>query len=69
MSYKRRKVLRALKAYGFFFAREGSKHTIYQNEEGESIPIGRHKEIDKETAQLIAKELDIPWNIFREKIL
>ena len=68
MSYKRRKVLKALKAYGFSFAREGSNHTLYQNKEGRSIPIGRHREIAREIAQLIAKEIGVPWEAFREKI-
>jgi len=68
MSYKRRKVLKALRGYGFSFVREGSNHTLYQNKEGRSIPIGCHKEIAKEIAQLIAKEIGVSWEAFRKNI-
>ena len=67
MSYKRVKIIKALKEYGFEFLREGSNHSIYTNKKI-NIPIGRHKEIDRDTARLIAKEIGVEWNIFKQII-
>ena len=67
MSYKRVKIIRALKEYGFEFLREGSNHTIYSNGKL-NIPVGRHKEISPKTAQKIAKEINITWTNFITKI-
>jgi len=67
MSYKRVKIIRALKEYGFEFLREGSNHTIYSNGKL-NIPVGRHKEISPKTAQKIAKEINITWTDFMTKI-
>lgn len=67
MSYKRVKIVRALKEYGYEFLREGSNHTIYSNGKL-NIPVGRHKEISPKTAQKIAKEINITWTDFMTKI-
>ncbi|GIL19138.1 MAG: type II toxin-antitoxin system HicA family toxin [Candidatus Jettenia sp.] len=67
MSYKRIKIIKALKDYGFGFLREGSNHTIFTNG-NINVPVGRHKEIDRDTARLIAKEINIKWDIFKQKI-
>ena len=67
MSYKRVKIIRALKEYGFEFLREGSNHTIYSNGKL-NIPVDRHKEISPKTAQKIAKEINITWTDFMTKI-
>lgn len=67
MSYKRVKIIRALKEYGFEFLREGSNHTIFTNGKLK-IPVGRHKEISPKTAQKIAKEININWIDFITKI-
>lgn len=67
MSYKRVKIIRALKEYGFELLREGGNHTIFTNGKL-NIPIGRHKEIDRDTTKLIAKEIGIKWDIFKQKI-
>ncbi len=67
MSYKRKKIIRALKEYGFDFLREGSNHSIYTNNKI-NIPVGRHKEIDRDTARLIAKEIGIEWTVFKNII-
>lgn len=67
MSYKRLKIVRALKEYGFEFLREGQNHTIFTNG-NIKIPIGRHKEISPGTAQKIAKEIHVPWTEFMSKI-
>ena len=54
LSYKRVKIIRALKEYGFKILREGGNHTIYTN--GETIiPVGRHREISPKTAQKNSK--------------
>ncbi|NUO09333.1 MAG: type II toxin-antitoxin system HicA family toxin [Candidatus Brocadia sp.] len=44
MSYKRVKIIRALKEYGFEFLREGGNHTIFTNGEI-TVPVGRRNEI------------------------
>ncbi|MEK6636093.1 MAG: type II toxin-antitoxin system HicA family toxin [Planctomycetota bacterium] len=67
MSYKRVKIIRALKEYGFEFLREGGNHTIFTNGKV-NIPVGRHKEISPKTAQKIAKEINITWTDFMTKI-
>jgi len=67
LSYKRVKIIRALKEYGFEFLREGSNHTIFTNGRI-NIPIGRHKEIDRDTAKLISKEAGVEWDLFKQKI-
>ena len=67
MSYKRVKIIRALKEYGFEFLREGSNHSIYTNNII-NIPVGRHTEISPKTAQKIAKEANISWYEFKSKI-
>lgn len=67
MSYKRVKIIKALKEYGFEFMREGSNHTIFTNGKI-SIPLGRHNEIDRDTARVIAKEIGVRWIEFKEKI-
>lgn len=67
MSYKRVKIIRALKEYGFEFLREGGNHTIFTNGEI-TIPVGRHNEISPKTAQKLAKEIHIPWIEFKSRI-
>lgn len=61
------KIIKALKEYGFDFLREGSNHTIYPNGML-NIPVGRHKEIDRDTARVIAKEIGVKWDIFKQNI-
>ena len=67
MSYKRTKIIRALKKYGFEFLREGGNHTIFTNGKI-NIPVGRNNEIDRDTAKISAKEIGIEWIVFKEKI-
>ena len=66
MSYKRTKIIRALKKYGFEFLREGGNHTILINGKI-NIPVGRHNEINRDTAKIIAKEIGIEGMLFKEK--
>ncbi|GJQ48844.1 hypothetical protein KsCSTR_25760 [Candidatus Kuenenia stuttgartiensis] len=67
MSYKRSKIIKVLREYGFTFLREGGNHTIFTNGEI-NIPVGRHKEIDRDTARAIAKEIQIEWEEFKRHI-
>lgn len=67
MSYKRVKIIKAIKEYGFEFLREGGSHTIFTNGEI-TIPVGRHNEISPKTAQRIAKEIHVSWIEFKSKI-
>ncbi len=67
MSYKRIKILKVLKGYGFKFLREGNNHTVFTNGVV-NIPVGRHREIDRDTSRLIAKEIGVKWSIFQQKI-
>lgn len=67
MSYKRLKIIKALKEYGFEFLREGNNHTIYTNGKI-NIPIGRHKDISPKTTQRIAKAINVSWIDFKSKI-
>ena len=67
MSYKRAKIVKALKGYGFEFTREGHNHTIFTNGKT-NIPVGRHREISPKTTQRIAKEIGVPWQEFKRKI-
>ena len=67
MSYKRTKIIRVLREYGFEFLREGGNHTIFTNGTI-NIPVGRHREIDRDMARIIAKEIGIEWLEFKEKI-
>ena len=67
MSYKRTKIIRVLREHGFEFLREGGNHTIFTNGTI-NIPVGRHREIDRDMARIIAKEIGIEWLEFKEKI-
>ena len=67
MSYKRRKIIRALREYGFEQAREGSNHTIFSNGRV-SVPVPRHRQIASKTAMRIAKEIGVDWQQFKSKI-
>jgi len=67
LSYKGVKIIRALKECGFEFLKEGHNHTIFTNGEI-NIPIGRHKEIDRDVTRLIAREIGVEWTEFKKKI-
>jgi len=51
MAVKRRDV----EQNGFYLLREGNKHTIYTNG-GKTIPIKRHRTIDRITANELCKQ-------------
>lgn len=48
---KKNKLLKELKKYGWYFAREGKKHEIWTNGKGQQQAVGRHPDIPEETAK------------------
>ncbi len=57
MSVKRRDLIRYFEKNGFYLLREGGKHTIYTNEK-KVIPIKRHRQLDRTTANELYKQPD-----------
>ena len=55
MSVKRRDLIRYLEENGFFILREGKSHSIYTNNK-KTIPVKRHKTIDRITANELCKQ-------------
>lgn len=55
MSVKRRDLIKYFEENGFSLSREGAKHSIYSNRE-KTIPIKRHREIDRITANELCKQ-------------
>ena len=59
MSVKRRDLLKYLGENGFHFLREGPRHTIYTNGQ-KTIPVKRHRSIDRITANELCKQAGLP---------
>jgi mRNA interferase HicA len=59
MSVKLRDLIRYLEENGFYLLREGSNHSIYTNET-KTIPVKRHKFLDRITANEICKQAGLP---------
>ena len=55
MSVKRRDLIRYLEEQGFYLLREGGNHSIYTNGL-KTIPVKRHKLLDRITANEICKQ-------------
>ena len=55
MSVKRRDLVRHLEQNGFYLLREGANHSIYTNG-NKVIPVKRHKQLDRITANEICKQ-------------
>ena len=55
MPVKCRDLIRYLEEHGFYLLREGKKHSIYTNNE-KTIPIKRHRAIDRITANELCKQ-------------
>ena len=55
MSVKRRDLIKHFKKNGFYLLREGKKHSIYTNGP-KTIPIKRHRTIDRITANQLCKQ-------------
>lgn len=55
MSVKRRDLIKYLKTNNFYMLREGGNHSIYSNGK-KIIPVKRHKQFDRITANEICKQ-------------
>jgi len=55
MSVKRRELIMYLEQNGFSLLREGKKHSIYSNR-GKTIPVKRHRTLDRITANELCKQ-------------
>ena len=55
MSVKRRDLIKYLEANGFYLLREGSRHSIYTNNE-KTLPVKRHRTLDRITANELCKQ-------------
>ncbi|MBD2384389.1 type II toxin-antitoxin system HicA family toxin [Cylindrospermum sp. FACHB-282] len=58
MSVKRKDLIKYLEENGFYLLREGGNHSIYTNEI-KTIPVKRHRTIDRITANAICKQADL----------
>ncbi|MEN8690526.1 MAG: type II toxin-antitoxin system HicA family toxin [Desulfobacterales bacterium] len=58
MSVKRLDVIRYLEKHGFYLLREGGKHALYTNG-NKVIPVKRHKQFDRITANEICKQASL----------
>jgi len=56
MSYKQRKVMKALRKRGFKVQRQGGRHTIVADSSGTEIAIPRKVELRRGTVRSIAKD-------------
>jgi len=59
MAVKRREVVKYFEESGFRLLREGKKHSIYTND-AKTIPIKRHRAIDRITANELCKQAGLP---------
>ncbi|MBS3029725.1 MAG: type II toxin-antitoxin system HicA family toxin [Dolichospermum sp. DET50] len=58
MSVKRKDLIKYLEENGFYLLREGGNHSIYTNDI-KTIPVKRHRAIDRITANSICKQADL----------
>ena len=58
MSVKRKDIIKHIENNGFYLLREGGNHSIYSNGI-KTIPIKRHRTIDKITANALCKQAGI----------
>ncbi|MFM8296424.1 MAG: type II toxin-antitoxin system HicA family toxin [Microcystaceae cyanobacterium] len=58
MSVKRQDIIKHFENNGFYLLREGGNHSIYSNGI-KTIPIKRHRTIDKITANALCKQAGI----------
>lgn len=69
MSFDQRKVLRALKRFGFDVHREGGRHTIVKRgSDGVQIAVPRHRELARGTVRGMAEDAGVEWEQFRKEI-
>ncbi|ACC82959.1 YcfA family protein [Nostoc punctiforme PCC 73102] len=55
VSVKRKELIKYLEQNGFYLLREGGNHSIYTNEI-KTLPVKRHRTIDRITANEICKQ-------------
>jgi len=53
---KRRIVIKEVEKNGYWLLRNGSKHDIYTNAEGDEIQVPRHSDINEITAKNIIRQ-------------
>ena len=58
MSVKRKDLIKYLEENGYYLLREGGNHSIYTNNT-KTIPVKRHRTIDRITANAICKQADL----------
>ncbi|MBE9057107.1 type II toxin-antitoxin system HicA family toxin [Sphaerospermopsis sp. LEGE 08334] len=58
MSVKRKDLIKYLEENGYYLLREGGNHSIYTNDL-KTIPVKRHRSIDRITANAICKQADL----------
>ena len=58
MSVNRKDLIKYLEENGFYLLREGGNHSIYTNDI-KTIPVKRHRAIDRITANAICKQADL----------
>ncbi len=58
MSIKRRDLVKHFEKNGFYLLREGKNHSIYTNKI-KTIPVKRHRTIDRITANELCKQAGI----------
>jgi mRNA interferase HicA len=59
MSVRRRDLVRHLEQNGFRLLREGGNHSIY-TDGAKTVPVKRHSQLDRITANEICKQAGIP---------
>ena len=59
MSVKRHDLIKYLESHGFYLLREGGNHSIYTNEI-KTLPIKRHRDFDRITANELCKQAGLP---------
>jgi mRNA interferase HicA len=68
MSFQRRKILRFLVNRGCRIIREGGEHTILGDDAGHIVALPRHREVNRNTAKKIAKDLEIDVDQFMQEV-
>nr|WP_230966113.1 type II toxin-antitoxin system HicA family toxin [Nostoc sp. NZL] len=61
VSVKRKELIKYLEQNGFYLLREGGNHSIYTNDI-KTIPVKRHRTIDRITANEICKQAGLSPN-------
>jgi mRNA interferase HicA len=52
---------RHLRTHGCVLAREGGRHSVWQNPaNGKAAPVPRHREVKQNTVRSIIRQLEIP---------